>query len=70
MHGTIKTNTLEFKIKSISYTTNINDTKKLLIDKKRQLSIGVFISKTKIYTPSDTSSYSKSDQQLHIKVLS
>lgn len=62
MYDAIKTNPLEFKIKSISYAANVNDTKKLLVEKQRPLGIGVGIGETKFYAPCDSSSYSESDQ--------
>jgi len=62
MYEALAQNPISYKIKSIRYATNVNNTKKLLYDAKRPLGIGVPIGSTEYYAPCDTSSYANSSQ--------
>ena len=69
MYDAIKTNPFEFSIKSISYAANVNDTKKLLVQKQRPLGIGIGIGVTEFFAPCDSSSYSTSSQCVNKETL-
>ncbi|KAK8886489.1 hypothetical protein M9Y10_041952 [Tritrichomonas musculus] len=57
----LKTNPIEFKIKSIEAANNIPMAKRLLISKQRPLGLGTPIPDYLFYAPCDDSSYSKLD---------
>lgn len=58
MYDAIKKNPLTWNIKSYHYATNVNNTKRILYNHKRPLTIGVPIGETYFYAPCDSSSYS------------